>query len=140
MTWHNHRKTYLKINDMKKRVLIVEDELGSRMLLEHLLSKRYQVTALANGLEALNWLNAGNVADVVITDIDMPYMSGIDLIYKMENTPLHRQIPIIVLSGEAPEELALLRESDTVDAVLPKPFNLKTLHHNIETSLKLEVA
>lgn len=123
---------------MKKRVLIVEDELGSRILIERLLSKRYQVTALANGLEALNWLNAGNVADVVITDIDMPYMSGIDLIYKMENTPFHRQIPIIVLSGESPEELENLRGSEAVEAVLSKPFNLKTLHYNIETSLKLE--
>ena len=129
---------HAKLEIMKKRVLIVEDELASRMLLEHLLSTKYQVTALANGLEALNWLNQGNVADVVITDIDMPYMSGIDLIYKMEEIPYHDQVPIIVLSGSTPEELENLRNSGAVEAVLPKPFNLKTLQYNIIHSLKLD--
>lgn len=125
---------------MKKRVLIVEDELPNRMLLEHLLSTRYCVTALANGREALDWLNKGNLVDLVITDIEMPFMSGIDLIYNMESNPHHGQIPIIVLSGEDPDTLIKVRESKAVEAVLPKPFNLKTLQYSVKRTLEMVVA
>ncbi len=125
---------------MKKRVLIVEDELPSRMLLEHVLSNKYEVTCLANGLEAMQWLNAGNIADLVLTDLDMPYMSGIDLIYQLEAIPFHDSIPVIVLSSSSPDELEDLRESGAVQAIMSKPFNLKTLHFNISNSLDKKVA
>ncbi|MBB6734028.1 response regulator [Cohnella zeiphila] len=82
------------------RVMLADDELfileGLRVMLdweEYGLEIAYQAS---NGLSALEWLN-GNEADILITDIRMPYMDGIELIRKLRESD--RQIKIIVLSG-----------------------------------------
>lgn len=120
---------------MKKRVLIVEDELPSRMLLEHVLSKNYQVTCLANGKEAIQWLNAGNVTDLLLTDLEMPYMSGVELINQLETVPMHNAIPVIILSSCDAKELTSLTKTDAVQAMMSKPFNLTSLQVHISNSL-----
>ena len=53
---------------MKKKILVVDDELTSCYLLKNFLSKDYDVIARFSGLEALNWLN-NNLPDLIISDI-----------------------------------------------------------------------
>jgi len=120
---------------MKKRILIVEDDLATRMLLDHVLGQQFELTLLANGKEALDWLNQGNIADLILTDLDMPHMSGMDLIYKMESYPLYMQIPLIVLSAQEQRELDEIMQSGTVHSVVSKPFHYKTLLWNVEDAL-----
>lgn len=79
-----------------KRVLIVDDEAQMRGLLEDLLEDDYQVLTASNGAEALQLLEQGG-AELIITDLVMPKMNGIDLVMAVR-----RQFPalkIIAISG-----------------------------------------
>lgn len=118
---------------MKKRILIVEDDLSTRMLLDHILSPNYHLTMMANGQEALDWLKVGHLTDLILTDLEMPYLSGVSLMYELENYPMLQHIPLIVLSGSAPHELKTIMQSGKVHAVIAKPFQYKTLIGNIES-------
>lgn len=124
---------------MKKRILIVEDDLATRMLLNHVLGQHFELTSVANGEEALEWLNDGNLVDLILTDLVMPHLSGVDMIYKMESYPSYQQLPIIVLSAEDKGQLNRLLESGAVYSVVSKPFHYKTLLWNIEEALSLKV-
>ncbi len=120
---------------MKKRILIVEDDLSTRMLLDHVLGEFYHLTILANGQEALEWLNTGNCTDLILTDLEMPFLSGADMIYNIERYPIFQQIPIIVLSGQSSTELDEIARSGAVHSVVSKPFHHKTLLWNTEDAL-----
>lgn len=79
-----------------KRVLVVDDEAQMRHLLEDLLADDYDVVTAGNGSEALQRLQEGGT-DLIITDLVMPTMNGIDLVMAV-----HRQYPalkIIAISG-----------------------------------------
>jgi len=57
---------------MKKKILVIDDELSIRMLLENFLSKTYDVIAKSDGMEGLKWLELGNMPDLIVADIQMP--------------------------------------------------------------------
>jgi len=125
---------------MKKRILIVEDDLATRMLLDHVLAEEFLLTMVANGNEALEWLHQGNLVDLILTDLDMPHMSGIELMFKLQTFPLLEQIPIIVLSAQPSEELQKLRANTMIKSVLSKPFHYKSLLWDIQEVLALKQA
>ena len=60
---------------MKKKLLIVDDEVNIGLLLENFLSEQYEVVYLNNGQDALDWLET-TMPDLVICDIEMPAMDG----------------------------------------------------------------
>ena len=60
---------------MKKKILIVDDEVNIGLLLENFLSEQYEVIFMNNGQDALDWLENA-MPDLVICDIEMPEMDG----------------------------------------------------------------
>jgi DNA-binding NtrC family response regulator len=87
------------------RILIVDDEEGLRRLLSILLSKEgYEVVAAANGSEAIAQFEK-NVVDLVITDIKMPGMSGIELLQAIR--ALDPAVPVIVMTAYASLDTAI---------------------------------
>ena len=66
---------------MRKRILVIDDEQSIRMLLENFLKREYEVTAKSDGLEALKWMEQGNIPDLVVADIQMPNLDGYDFIH-----------------------------------------------------------
>ena len=75
-------------------VLIVEDDAFIRKVLRHSLKDDFEVTTHINGIEAMGWLEEGNPVDIILTDLQMPYMNGEDLIqekYRL-NSLGHRKI------------------------------------------------
>ncbi len=87
-----------------KHVLVVEDSQTVREVVRHFLeSAGYQVTTAVNGMDGLNKLKAGPV-DIVISDIDMPRMNGIDMVSQLRSDPRYRDLPIIIVSYKDREE------------------------------------
>ena len=114
---------------------MVEDEPSTQRLLEYLLRAHYEVVCMDDGREATNWLEAGNSADVIITDIEMPEMSGLELIMNLKCQPMLDQIPVIVLSSEDPEHLQQQLGAFKVAAFLEKPVQPRSLFWRVEESL-----
>jgi len=80
------------------QVLVVEDSVTVREVERHFLEQAgYQVTTAVNGVDGLNKAKAGDYR-ILITDIDMPRMNGIELIRTLRGLDRFRQLPIIVVS------------------------------------------
>lgn len=90
------------VGQLSSRVLLVDDEPVLRKLISsYLVAAGYVVRAAVDGLDALQKLRAG-VPDVIISDLDMPRMSGIELLQIVR----HRfpQLPVIAITGGYPAD------------------------------------
>lgn len=86
-----------------KNILVVDDCRTTRKLLSYLLRDgRLNIIQAENGFDALEKL-AKNDIDIVLTDMNMPQMDGIELIRSMKEDDSYKNIPIIMLTTEADE-------------------------------------
>ena len=84
---------------MRKKILVIDDDATIRFLLHKILDTNYEVVSMADGYEALDWLNTGNVPDLIILDMEMPKINGRVLIRRIKFSPQFRHVPIIVISA-----------------------------------------
>jgi len=83
----------------KPRVLIVDDSITTRTLEKNILEVAgYEVFIAVDGLQAWNFLRE-NEADVVVTDIEMPHMNGLELTQLIRNSPHMQHLPVIILTS-----------------------------------------
>lgn len=117
---------------MKKKVLVIDDELSIRMLLENFLKKTYTVITKNDGMEGLGWLEEGNVPDLIVADIQMPNLDGYEFVKNLRASGYFRHIPIIMLSGieSTSEKIKCLKLG--ADDYIVKPFNPEELAIRIE--------
>ncbi|WP_454727164.1 MULTISPECIES: hybrid sensor histidine kinase/response regulator [Cupriavidus] len=88
----------------RKRVLVVDDSLTVRELERKLLANRgYEVVVAVDGMDAWNVLRAESF-DLVITDIDMPRMDGIELVTRIKREARLQQVPVMVVSYKDREQ------------------------------------
>jgi len=121
---------------MKKNILVIDDEITIRTLLEKFLGKSYDVTAMSNGQEALNWLQAGNLADLMIVDLEMPNMDGFELLKQVKSSGFFREIPVMMLSGvDSSAERVKCLKAGALDFMI-KPFNPEELLLKIQILLR----
>ncbi|MHA4809431.1 two-component regulator propeller domain-containing protein [Flavitalea flava] len=119
----------------KKTILIVEDEPDIRYLLKDILKDDYILYEAEDGLKALDLI--GKVLpDLVICDVMMPNMNGLELCNKMKNTPATCQIPFIVLSARGSEDHQMQGYEVGADAYMAKPFH--TAHLKLRVRKLLE--
>lgn len=107
-----------------RRVLAVDDDPSILAVIKDILSKAgYTISVVPNGVEALRRLEVDQY-DLVITDLRMPEMSGIELITHLQKDATYSKIPIIILAtGAESAELGNVK----VEARVSKPFVPKTL-------------
>lgn len=82
---------------MNPHLLIIDDEISNTILLKHILNKGFAVSTSENGLEAMSAAFA-NRPDLILTDINMPVMNGLEFIKNMRKNHRGRIIPIIATS------------------------------------------
>lgn len=112
--------------------MLVEDDRDTReMYFEYLSYSGMIVTEASTGRRALERV-AEHCPDVVVTDIAMPEMDGLELSRRLRAGAATRDVPIIVVSGQASERA---REAGA-DVVLDKPCELDKLLHVIENVLR----
>ncbi len=123
---------------MKKQLLIIDDDIGIRSLLEFYLKKYYEVTVKSNGLEALLWLETGNIPDIIIVDINMPELGGYEFVRLIRGSGFFRDIPLMVLSGLTDDKVKMRCFAEGANLYMTKPFNPDMLLINLRTLINGE--
>ena len=119
------------------KILVAEDEPMMLMAIVARLKKDgYEVTSTTDGRQALKAIET-STPDLIITDILMPYTSGLELIGIVKSTPANK-IPILVLSGLGEEETVMEAFQLGADDFLTKPFNAIELSVRVKRLLKLK--
>lgn len=120
-----------------EKILCVDDDDSIRKLCTVYLAKRgYRVEAVTNGLEALKLIESKGPPDVVITDVNMPLMNGLELVKRLREDRRTARTPIIVLSAAKQEQDILAGYSHGADDYVGKPIDLAVLAAKIETILR----
>ena len=114
-----------------KRILIVEDDRDLRFVIRMVVERAgYDVAEARHGVAALESIGA-EPPDLVIADLTMPVMSGVELIDRIRSNPATASIPIVLLSGRHVDAAT----SERVDAVVMKPFEPEDLLARINRTL-----
>jgi CheY-like chemotaxis protein len=119
----------------KKTILIIDDQPSTRLLLSHYLGTYYNVVEKSGAQDALEYLCNGPETDVIISDILMPGMTGIEFLNTYQKQRHLKISPVIVLSSveNSAERLKCFKHGAR-DFVL-KPFNPEELHVRIKNVL-----
>lgn len=116
------------------KVLIAEDDIMMLKTMEFRLMKEgYEVIACSDGKVALSKIESEN-PDIIISDIMMPYVSGLDLVNKVK-IELKLNIPIIILSAVGLEKTVLEAFELGADDFITKPFSPNELIMRIKRLL-----
>jgi PAS domain S-box-containing protein len=119
----------------KPRILLVEDETLLRGHLARVLSDEYIVDTAANGKDALEAVERSSPA-LVVTDIVMPTVDGIELLKALRSGERTRMIPVLLISGRAIHEQRIEGYKEGADGYLAKPYTEHELRAYIGSMLQ----
>lgn len=124
---------------LSKSILIVEDSATTRAFIRALVEEMgdFDTVEAGSGFEALKILPTQEF-DLVITDINMPDINGLELINFMKNNPRYNNLPIIIVSTERSEEDIKRGMSLGVMAYITKPFKAHELQEVIKKAMVYE--
>lgn len=114
------------------RILIVEDNEELLALMQRVLSKNYQVLTARNGKQAWGIIQRKEL-DLVVSDVMMPIMDGIELTQKIKDDKAFWQLPVILLTAKNRDEDKNEGYATGADAYVCKPFKLEDLQIRINT-------
>jgi len=118
---------------LAKTILVVDDEIQIREIItEFLQTYNFDVLEAANGEEALKEFSKCKV-ELVITDIRMPVMNGLQLLRAVKQNP--PKTPVILMTGYQPTKSQELAMTTKADGYLMKPFSLLNLRDSIQKIL-----
>lgn len=116
---------------MAKLILIIDDDPLIRQLLKSFLSNEYTIELKNDGQQAIYWLKSGNKPDLILLDMEMPEMNGRVFIHRIKTSPIHKNIPIVIISGS---NSSLLKNSFLkagASGFIVKPFQRETINEVI---------
>lgn len=117
-------------------ILLVEDNEDFRFYLKDGLKSSFKVHEACNGQEG--WQKAlANHPQIIVSDINMPYMNGIELCKKLKSDKRTNHIPVILLTALTGEEEQIKGLETGANDYLTKPFNFEILHAKIRNLLAL---
>ncbi|KUK57965.1 MAG: Uncharacterized protein XD81_1314, partial [Bacteroidetes bacterium 38_7] len=116
-------------------ILVVEDDVEIRLMIKELLESSYAILEASNGREALEIISEQRPI-LVISDIIMPVMDGVEFVKKMKASDFTRHIPIILLSSKNSIESQIEGFETGADAYINKPFNFRHLEALVKSLLK----
>ena len=109
---------------VRKKILYVDDDPQSRMLVKHLIGQRYNLITCATAEEAMQIL-ADNTFDLILLDIRLEgEMSGIGLLEKIRSMPQHNDTPVVAVTAFAFEEDKRYLLSSGFTDYISKPINI----------------
>jgi two-component system chemotaxis response regulator CheY len=118
------------------KIMIVDDCNTTRKLLGHYLRSRgYSVVFAENGIDALEKLAIHDV-HLVMTDLNMPYMDGIELIKELRSDPELSEIPILMITTENDDREREMAISSGANAYMVKPVTGNAIEENIKSIVK----
>ncbi len=116
-------------------ILAVDDMRSMRELVQSVLEKRgYTVSTAEDGLKALAAAQKAPF-DLIIADINMPNLDGVDLIKHLRGLPGYETTPILMLTTESADEKKLAARTAGANGWIQKPFNPQRLANAVEKTL-----
>lgn len=118
------------------KILLVDDCATTRKLLGlYLKAKGYEVVYAENGLDAVQKLGTEKI-DLMMTDLNMPYMDGLELTKTLRADPSLRHIPVLMVTTEADEAERVKAYEAGADVYLVKPVTAEAVTDNIKHILR----
>lgn len=123
-------------NSGQTKILIIEDDNYMQLIMKRFLGKSYEIEICPSALEALTFLQNGNIPDLVISDLNTPNLSGLDFVQQMNSSDFFKSIPVIIVSGEDSSEVRIRCLNHGADDFIVKPFNPAELEARIRAILR----
>ncbi|MBX2922274.1 MAG: response regulator [Chitinophagaceae bacterium] len=128
-------KAASEVLSAKKSILIIDDNAEMRKYLFQLFSKEYLVYTANNGTEGLKMAD-DYVPDIIISDVNMDGLDGVELCIKVKQSPRLSHIPVILLTAVDASEIKLKGVAGGADDYITKPFDDELLMAKIDSTLK----
>lgn len=117
---------------MGRKILVTDDDPVIRILISECLScYGHEVITVSSGKECLEKLT-GDLPEVLLLDLMMPDMNGMEVLKKLRDNPNTAQVPVIMLSANAEKKVVEEDKNAQANQYLEKPFDLKTLLQAVE--------
>jgi two-component system chemotaxis response regulator CheY len=112
---------------MSANILTVDDSASVRMTTKIALSNAgYQITEAVDGLDGLEKAKAASF-DLIVTDLNMPNMNGLEMIEALRQSPAHTGLPIIFLTTESDGDMKARAKAAGATGWMTKPFDPEQL-------------
>ncbi|MDD3668483.1 Phosphate regulon transcriptional regulatory protein PhoB [bioreactor metagenome] len=118
-----------------KKILILDDKEAIAKILSMYIGKENEIVWFDNPQKGIVWLDQGNIPDLIITDLNMPIMSGEEFLKYIKQNQMYREIKVIILSSnDSTTEKIRLLEMGAIDYIV-KPFNPVELNLRVKKLL-----
>ncbi|MDO5980051.1 hybrid sensor histidine kinase/response regulator transcription factor [Flavivirga spongiicola] len=124
--------------DKEFTLLIVEDSHDLRNFLAQSFSADYNIKVAENGELGLQIASEDHI-DIIISDIMMPKLSGIEMCKKIKSNPRTKHIPVILLTARTASTLELESYDTGADDFISKPFNIDVLKSKVRNNIKSKI-
>ena len=122
---------------MSKRIFLVDDSATILLSISNILTKAaFETEKAANAEEALRKFQSGVKVDLLITDLNMPGMNGIELIKEVRKLPNYRFMPILFLTTESQQTKRAEAKAAGASGWLVKPATAESLLNTIKLVLR----
>ncbi len=119
-----------KMPESGQNILIVDDNSELRTFIKECLSDKYSISEAGNGAEALKVLEKENI-DIIISDIMMPVMDGLELCNELKSNIAYSHLPLILLSAKTDTSTKIDGLKKGADVYIEKPFSIEQLEAQI---------
>ena len=119
----------------RPRILVVDDDQALLRMLDKIMSKVGDVVCAKDGQEAFDRLLAGDIPDIIITDLMMPRMDGMQLCAQIQGHPKLKSIPVIMLTAKGTPKDVIAGINQGARHYVVKPFKTQDLIKKVATVL-----
>lgn len=125
--------------DSKLTILAVDDNSISLATIEQEFKGSYEVVALNSGLRALQYLKQKTPPDLILLDVQMAPLDGIETLRQIREMENCQEIPVIMLTSQREKQTIVESSKLGINDYVLKPFKTQDLHERIERVLKAEM-
>ena len=122
-------------DEPKPIALVIDDNADIRIFLRSLLSDKYRVISSSNGKEGLNKAQTV-VPDIIICDVMMPVMDGLECCHLLKTSPSTSHIPVLMLTACSMDEQRVRGLEEGADAYIAKPFSSSVLLAQMDSLIR----
>lgn len=112
---------------MKQQILVIDEDMSMCRLLDAILSKDYDVVCMNNVWEACSWLSEANFPDLIVSDMTLQSMDGIEFLRILRGSGFYKNIPVIILSTLTDDRIRNRCLEEGAIAYVNKPFGIESL-------------
>ena len=125
------------VMNFKKKLLVVDQSDSTKIILDHFIGKEFDIIQKSNGYEAIDFSTSGIDLDFLITQLNLPLLSGKELIKKLRESHLFSSLPILLLSASSESKDRIECMNLGADNFIEKTFNPFEIQARINAVLRL---